>query len=57
MNTTDSLVQVMDTVKNVVNAASNSAASGDSYQWAYWLGGILAAGVIALGILKSRKGK
>ena len=54
MNTTDSLVQVMDTVKNVVNATSNNAVSGDSYQWAYWLGGILAAGVIALGVLKSR---
>lgn len=54
MNITDSLVQVMDTVKNVANATSNSTASGDSYQWAYWLGGILAAGVIALGVLKSR---
>ena len=54
MNITDSLVQVMDTIKNVVNATSNSAASGDSYQWAYWLGGILAAGVIALGVLKNR---
>lgn len=52
MNTTDSLTQVMDTVKNAVNTATTNASQGDSYQWAYWLGGVLAVGVIALGVFK-----
>lgn len=54
MNTTDSLTQVMDTVKNTVATAVTSTSQGDSYQWAYWLGGVLAAGVITLGLLKHR---
>lgn len=54
MNTTDSLTQVMDTVTNAVNAATTNTPQGDSYQWAYWLGGILAAGVIALGLIRHR---
>ena len=49
MHTTDSLTQIMDTMNQVGNVASD-----DSYQWAYWLGGLLAAGVIALGVLKRR---
>ena len=45
----------MDTVKNIAAATSdNVSSSGDTYQWAYWLGGLLAAGVIALGLLKRR---
>lgn len=53
MNTTDSLIQVMDTIRTVTEA-TNGTPSGDSHQWAYWLGGLLAAGVIALGVLKRR---
>lgn len=54
MNTTDSLTQVMDTVKNAVSTATTNAPQDDSYQWAYWLGGVLAAGAIALGVFKHR---
>ena len=54
MNATDSLVQVMDTIKNVTSVTGD-ATSVKSYQWAYWLGGALALGVIALGYLKRRK--
>lgn len=54
MNTTDSLTQVMDTVAQAANAAATNTTQGGSNQWAYWLGGVLAAGVIALGLLKHR---
>lgn len=54
MRTTDSLIQVMDTVTNAVNTATTNTTQSDSHQWAYWLGGVLAAGVIAMGLFKHR---
>lgn len=54
MNTTDSLIQVMDTVKNIVDTTSKNISHGNSYEWAYWLGGFLAVGIIALGLLKQQ---
>lgn len=54
MNTMDSLTQVVDTVKNAVSTTTTNITQEDSYHWAYWLGGVLAAGVISLGLLKHR---
>lgn len=45
----------MDTIKNVVvNTATTNTSQADAAQWPYWIGGVLAAGVIALGVLKHR---
>lgn len=41
-------------MNQVVHATGGNVAPEGSYQWAYWLGGLLAAGVIALGVLKRR---
>lgn len=54
---TDSLTQVMDTVKNVANATGN-ANPPDAHSWTYWVGGALALGVIVFAAaLKQRNPK